>query len=59
MFVFWKIWHALLSRYLRFDIRPFALLPTSFRCILSLRFAGSNLNEGTELFLVRILLYSD
>ena len=28
MFVFWKIWRALLSCYLRFEIRPFALLLT-------------------------------
>ena len=29
MFVFWKIWRTLLSCYLRFEIRPFDLLPTS------------------------------
>ena len=29
MFVFRKIWRALLSCYLRFEIRPFALLPTA------------------------------
>ena len=28
MFVFWKIWCALLSCYLRFEIHPFALLRT-------------------------------
>ena len=33
MFVFLKIWRVLLSCYLRFEIRPFALLPTNyFRC---------------------------
>ena len=30
MFVFRKIWRALLSSYLRFEIRPFALLPTIY-----------------------------
>ena len=30
MFVFRKTWRALLSCYLRFEIRPFALLPTNF-----------------------------
>ena len=30
MFVFRKIWRTLLSCYLRFGIRPFALLPTSY-----------------------------
>ena len=29
MFVFRKIWRALLSCYLRFEIRPFALLPAN------------------------------
>ena len=29
MFVFWKIWRSLFSCYLRFEIRPFALLPTN------------------------------
>ena len=29
MFVFRKIWRGLLSCYLRFEIRPFALLPTN------------------------------
>ena len=28
MFVFWNIWRALSSRNTRFEIRPFALLPT-------------------------------
>ena len=28
MFVFWKIWRTLFSRDTRFEIRPFALLPT-------------------------------
>ena len=28
MFVFRKVWRALLSCYLRFEIHPFALLPT-------------------------------
>ena len=28
MFVFWKIWHALFSWNTRFEIHPFALLPT-------------------------------
>ena len=32
MFVFWKIWHALFSCYLRLEIRSFALLPTNCRC---------------------------
>ena len=27
---FWKIWHALFPWNTRFDIRPFALLPTTF-----------------------------
>ena len=31
MFVFQKIWRALLSRNIRFEIRPFALLPTNYR----------------------------
>ena len=30
MFVFWKIWRALFSYNTRFEIRPFALLPTSW-----------------------------
>ena len=30
MFVFQKIWHALLSLYLRFEIRLFPLLPTNY-----------------------------
>ena len=30
MFVFWKIWRALLSSYFRFEIRSFALLPKKF-----------------------------
>ena len=30
MFVFRKIWHALFSCYLRFEINPFALLPTHY-----------------------------
>ena len=29
MLVFQKIWRALFSCYLRFEIRPFALLPTT------------------------------
>ena len=29
MFYFRKIWRALFSRHLRFEIRPFALLPTN------------------------------
>ena len=29
MFVFWKIWCALFSCYLRFKIRPFALSRTN------------------------------
>ena len=28
MFVFWKICRALLCGYVRFEIRPFAFLPT-------------------------------
>ena len=36
MFVFRKIWRDLLSCYLRFEIRPFALLPTLCRhCFLT------------------------
>ena len=31
MFVFRKIWRAWFSCYLRFEIRPFALLPTNKR----------------------------
>ena len=38
---FWKIWRALLSCYLRFEIRPFALLPTNYRSL-------SIVNEPTE-----------
>ena len=34
MFVFLKIWRALYSCYLRFEIRPFAILPTKSPCIL-------------------------
>ena len=30
MFVFWKIWRALLSSYFRFEIRSFALLAKKF-----------------------------
>ena len=30
MFVFWKIWLALIFCYLRFEILPFALSPTIF-----------------------------
>ena len=34
MFVFRKIWRALFSSYLRFEIRPFALSPTScYNCV--------------------------
>ena len=33
MFVFRKIWRALFSCYLRLEIRPFALLPTTFSLI--------------------------
>ena len=33
MFIFWKIWRALLSRYLRFEICPFILLPTVSRFV--------------------------
>ena len=34
MFVSRKIWRALLSCYLRFEIRPFALLPTIYLKLL-------------------------
>ena len=34
MFVFWKIWRTLLSCYLRFEIRPFALLQTTLRFLM-------------------------
>ena len=30
MFVFRKIWHALFSLNTRFEIRPFALLPSNY-----------------------------
>ena len=30
MFVFRKIWRALISCYLRFEILPFSLLPTTY-----------------------------
>ena len=33
LFVFRKIWFALFSLNTRFEIRPFALLPTSYLCI--------------------------
>ena len=36
MFVFRKIWRALLSCYLRFEIRTFALLPTKQLILLQL-----------------------
>ena len=41
MFVLWKIWHPLFSCYLRFEIRPFALLPTK----QELRFFVKNRNH--------------
>ena len=44
MFVFWKIWRALFSYYLRFEIRPFALLPTI--CLGT--FKG---NKGSKIYL--------
>ena len=31
MLVLWKNWHALLSCYNRFEIRPFALLPALYQ----------------------------
>ena len=33
MFFFRKIWHALFSRNTRFEIRPFALLPTNYHIV--------------------------
>ena len=36
MLVSRKIWRALLSCYLRFEIRPFALLPTIYLKLLTL-----------------------
>ena len=36
MFVFRKIWRALFSWNTCFEIRPFALLPTNFRCFFNL-----------------------
>ena len=38
MFIFRKIWPALFSCYLRFDIRLFALLPTNYRLSLTCSF---------------------
>ena len=35
-FVFRKIWRALNSSYLRFEIRPFAILPTKFGLVHTL-----------------------
>ena len=32
MFVFRKIWRALFSCYLRFEIRPFPLSPMNYNC---------------------------
>ena len=45
MFVFWKIWGALLSCYFRFEIFPFALLPTLYG---GLRFLKNRRRKGTR-----------
>ena len=49
MFVFRKIWRALFSSNTRFEIRPFALLPT--KCKASKRFQNLKLENNMPLFL--------
>ena len=43
MFVFQKVWRVLLSCYLRFEIRSFALLPTS--CEVGSKETGTKSNK--------------
>ena len=55
MFVSQKIWRSLFSFYLPFMIRPFALLPTIFECLLLILRA----NEISQLLLSLWLVSSE
>ena len=57
MFAFRKIWIAFFSRYLRFAIRSFALLPTSYavkHMTLSFKFI---VNKATVVWIIRITFW--
>ena len=55
MFVFRKIWRALFSRNTRFEIRPFALLPTYYgRLIYNMVPDYINYSETLDILITKI-----
>ena len=54
MFVFRKIWHALFSWNTRFEIRPFALLPTNWEM-----FSSSQINHFCNVLINKTLSFHD
>ena len=68
MLIVWKIWRASLSYYLRFEIRPVALLPTNVRirfenivseqvCEISKKLLIKNTKIKTVCILIKIIIF--
>ena len=68
MFIVWKIWRALPSWYLCFEVRPVALLPTNARirfenivsaqvCEISKKLLIKNTKIKTVCILIKIIIF--